>query len=395
MDALGGQLQTNGGANGKMAGVLIRGLKDAINRYKMSFPAAEVEFLEQVWQAYQGTVGGEKPELFDLRCSCWKPDGGGTNCSCDNPIIRPVAQCSSENLGKRLDAAVEYDDLRIMEARDLLNQLDNDGTAALPDSALRQVVLELRDWVLVDLPPDLLQTKAGWKDRLRCRIDYLREIRMIEELDPEHRLSMYKKMKSEKTAVEREQRLSTILRRLGEVLEHWILEKEKDLAQRRSAELLAEVILKVRTVLGNSLKALPYILNDTRTNSAVDLTTLEKYLHGEVKSCEFSAITEYVGKGHNRLYHRLFAPLGHNLYLRAALSDILPHAADEQGKREMAARRHTPFSKAGEKDANADDIVDDFASVELATAQLLALVTTMPKQLARCLMQRIVTTALS
>ena len=252
--------------------MLIRGLKDAINRHKMCFPSGEVDFLEDVWQAYQSTIGGDaKPDLFELRCTCWRPDGGGTQCSCENPILRPMAQCSSENLSKRLDEAVEYDDLRIMEARDLLTQLDNSGTDALPDSALRQVVLELRDWVLVDLPPDLLQTKGGWKARLRARIDYLREIRMIEDLDPEHRLSAFKKMKSTKTTVEREQRLSTILRRLGEVLEHWIIEKEKELAQRRSAELLAEVIVKVRSVLGNSLKALPYILNDTRISTAVDL----------------------------------------------------------------------------------------------------------------------------
>ena len=50
MDALGTQLQGAGG-NGKVAGVLIRGLKDAITRYKMCFPAAEVDFLEEVWQA--------------------------------------------------------------------------------------------------------------------------------------------------------------------------------------------------------------------------------------------------------------------------------------------------------------------------------------------------------
>ena len=151
--------------------------------------------------------------------------------------------------------------------------------------------------------------------------------------------------------------------------------QEKELAQRKSAELLGEVIVKVRTVLGNSLKALPYVLNDCRTNPAVDLTTLEKFLHGEPKSSEYSAIAEYVGKSakKDRLYHRLFAPLGHDEHLRAALSDILPHAAEEKEKREMLARKHTPFSKAGGKaGASPDEIIDDFASVELATAQLLA-----------------------
>ena len=47
---------------------------------------------------------------------------------------------------------------------------------------------------------------------------------------------------------------------------------------------------------------------------------------------------------------------------------------DEQGKREMAARKHATFNKAGEIDAGADDdVVEDYASVELTTAQLLAL----------------------
>ena len=329
----------------------------------------EKDFLEQVAIAHQNTVGGPRPDFFVLQCTVHSAEGA--QCTCESPILRPMSQCHAAKLSERLDQAADYEDLRIMEARELLMQLDNDQSGdRLQDGALRQAVLELRDWVLIDLPPDLLETKHGWQDRLRSRIDYLREVRMIEQLDPEHRLSAFQKAKSEKSAVEREQRLSSILRKLGDQLEHWIKEKEKELAQRRSAELLGDVIVKVRTVLGNSLKALPYVLNDCRTNPAVDLTTLEKFLHGEVKRSEYSAIAEYVGKGRNRLYHRVFAPLGQDPHLRAALSDILPHAADEQGKREMAARMAA--LKAGGKEA-AEDNGEDFASVELATAQLLAL----------------------
>ena len=51
---------------------------------------------------------------------------------------RPSRSNASENLAQRLDEAVEYDDLRIAAARDLLKQLDDEESGGgLPDSALR------------------------------------------------------------------------------------------------------------------------------------------------------------------------------------------------------------------------------------------------------------------
>ena len=120
-----------GGANGRIASALIRGLKDAIARYKMSFPEPEIDFLERVWVAYQETIEATtKPDLFELRCTCFRAGDEAYQCSCDSPILRPVAQNASENLAQRLDEAVEYDDLRIAAARDLLKQLDNGDTYA-------------------------------------------------------------------------------------------------------------------------------------------------------------------------------------------------------------------------------------------------------------------------
>ena len=315
-----------GGANGRIASALIRGLKDAIARYKMSFPEPEIDFLDKVWVAYQETIEATtKPDLFELRCTCFRAGDEAYQCSCDSPILRPVAQNASENLAQRLDEAVEYDDLRIAAARDLLKQLDDEESGGgLPDSALRQVVLELRDWVLVDLPPDLLHNTPGWKERLQGRIEYLRELRMIEDLDPEHRLGMMKRMRSTMPVIEREQRLSSILRKLGDHLEHWIVEKENELAKRKSAELLGEVIVKVRTVLGKAMGALPYVMNDMKMPAAVDFQDLEKYLHDEMRPNDFTAISEYVGRDKHNLYHRMYPRLADDIHLRAANGKASP-----------------------------------------------------------------------
>ena len=151
------------------AGVLIMGLKQAINRWRMTFPEEEKDYLEQVAMAHQNTVGGGRPDFFTLQCTVHT--GADEQCTCEAPILRPMTQCHAANLNTRLEQAVDSQDLRIMEARELLMQLDNETTDPLPDSALRQVVLELRDWVLVDLPPDLLHNTPGWKERLQGRIE--------------------------------------------------------------------------------------------------------------------------------------------------------------------------------------------------------------------------------
>eukprot|EP01047_Picozoa_sp_COSAG01_P082840 COSAG01_NODE_17086_length_1180_cov_0.920444_2_plen_334_part_00 len=143
----------------------------------------------------------------------------------------------------------EYEDPDVSTVKSLLCELDD-----TPPGALRQVVLELHWWLLVQLPKILRFHGPGWEENIQARITYLKRLRGM-ELDPALR-----KMFPGKDATKR---VVWVFQEMERHLQQAISRKAEEIAHKQSAELLGDVCRRTKTALCEVLRGCALVLNDT------------------------------------------------------------------------------------------------------------------------------------